>query len=67
MLIEMADMRETNRSYEANVQVVKQARGGSFPMTIDPPPLMRKPPSRHAGTFSGRLGENRYAEFGIRS
>jgi flagellar basal-body rod protein FlgC len=26
MLIEMADMREANRSYEANLQMVKQAR-----------------------------------------
>ncbi len=26
MLIELADMREANRSYEANLQVVKQAR-----------------------------------------
>ncbi len=26
VLIEMADMREANRSYEANLQVVKQAR-----------------------------------------
>jgi len=26
MLVEMADMRETNRSYEANLQVVKQVR-----------------------------------------
>ena len=26
MLVEMADMREANRSYEANIQVVKQAR-----------------------------------------
>jgi hypothetical protein len=25
-LIEMADMREANRSYEANLQVIKQAR-----------------------------------------
>jgi len=37
VLIEMADMRETNRSYEANVQVVKQARE-LISMTID---LMR--------------------------
>ncbi|MCG6115536.1 MAG: flagellar basal body rod protein FlgC [Mesorhizobium sp.] len=37
VLIEMADMRETNRSYEANVQVVKQARE-LIAMTID---LMR--------------------------
>uniref|UniRef100_Q07SH6 Flagellar basal-body rod protein FlgC n=1 Tax=Rhodopseudomonas palustris (strain BisA53) TaxID=316055 RepID=Q07SH6_RHOP5 len=33
-LIEMADMRETNRSYEANLQVVKQARS-MVSMTID--------------------------------
>jgi flagellar basal-body rod protein FlgC len=26
MLVEMADMRETNRSYEANLQIVKQSR-----------------------------------------
>ena len=26
LLIEMADMREANRSYEANLQVIKQAR-----------------------------------------
>ncbi|AYO81871.1 flagellar basal body rod protein FlgC [Methylobacterium brachiatum] len=26
MLIEMADMREANRSYEANLQMIKQAR-----------------------------------------
>jgi flagellar basal-body rod protein FlgC len=26
MLVELADMREANRSYEANLQVVKQAR-----------------------------------------
>lgn len=36
-LIEMADMRETNRSYEANLQVIKQARD-LISMTID---LMR--------------------------
>jgi flagellar basal-body rod protein FlgC len=34
MLIEMADMREVNRSYEANLQVVKQARS-MLGMTID--------------------------------
>ena len=34
MLIEMADMREANRSYEANLQVVKQARE-MVSMTID--------------------------------
>jgi flagellar basal-body rod protein FlgC len=26
MLIEMADMREANRSYEANLQMIKQTR-----------------------------------------
>jgi flagellar basal-body rod protein FlgC len=34
MLVEMADMRETNRSYEANLQIVKQARS-MVDMTID--------------------------------
>jgi flagellar basal-body rod protein FlgC len=34
MMIEMADMRETNRSYEANLQVVKQVRS-MLGMTID--------------------------------
>lgn len=34
MLIEMADMREVNRSYEANLQIVKQVRS-MFGMTID--------------------------------
>ncbi|ACB97207.1 flagellar basal body rod protein FlgC [Beijerinckia indica] len=34
ILIEMADMREANRSYEANLQVLKQARDLST-MTID--------------------------------
>lgn len=34
MLVELADMRETNRSYEANLQVVKQARS-MISMTID--------------------------------
>lgn len=34
VLIEMADMREANRSYEANLQVVKQARE-MISMTID--------------------------------
>jgi flagellar basal-body rod protein FlgC len=33
-LVELADMRETNRSYEANLQVVKQARS-MISMTID--------------------------------
>jgi flagellar basal-body rod protein FlgC len=37
VLIEMADMREANRSYEANLQVIKQARE-LISMTID---LMR--------------------------
>jgi flagellar basal-body rod protein FlgC len=37
MLVEMADMREANRSYEANVQVIKQVRD-LVSMTID---LMR--------------------------
>ena len=37
VLIEMADMREANRGYEANIQVVKQARE-LISMTID---LMR--------------------------
>ena len=37
MLMEMADMREANRSYEANLQVIKQARD-LITMTID---LMR--------------------------
>ncbi|MEF2071718.1 flagellar basal body rod protein FlgC [Consotaella aegiceratis] len=34
MLVEMADMREANRSYEANLQVIKQARE-LINMTID--------------------------------
>ncbi|WNJ91320.1 flagellar basal body rod protein FlgC [Bosea sp. 685] len=34
MLLEMADMREANRSYEANLQVIKQARSMQS-MTID--------------------------------
>lgn len=34
MLIEMADMREANRSYEANLQIIKQARE-MISMTID--------------------------------
>lgn len=37
VLIEMADMREANRSYEANLQTIKQARD-LISMTID---LMR--------------------------
>ena len=37
MLVEMADMREANRSYEANLQVVKQVRD-LVSMTIE---LMR--------------------------
>jgi len=34
VLVEMADMREANRSYEANIQVIKQARD-LISMTID--------------------------------
>ena len=34
MIVEMADMREANRSYEANLQVIKQARD-MISMTID--------------------------------
>jgi flagellar basal-body rod protein FlgC len=34
MLVELADMREANRSYEANIQVIKQARE-LISMTID--------------------------------
>ena len=34
MLVEVADMREANRSYEANLQVIKQARD-MIAMTID--------------------------------
>jgi flagellar basal-body rod protein FlgC len=34
MLVELADMREANRSYEANLQVLKQARE-MISMTID--------------------------------
>lgn len=34
VLIEMADMRETNRSYEANLNIMKQARS-MVSMTID--------------------------------
>jgi flagellar basal-body rod protein FlgC len=34
MMVEMADMREVNRSYEANLQVVKQVRS-MLGMTID--------------------------------
>jgi flagellar basal-body rod protein FlgC len=37
VLLEMADMSEANRSYEANLQVIKQARD-LISMTID---LMR--------------------------
>jgi flagellar basal-body rod protein FlgC len=36
-LVEMSDMSEANRSYEANLQVIKQARD-LISMTID---LMR--------------------------
>lgn len=39
VLIEMADMREANRSYQANLQVIKQARE-LITMTID---LLRTP------------------------
>jgi flagellar basal-body rod protein FlgC len=39
VLIEMADMTEANRSYEANLQVIRQARD-LISMTID---LMRTP------------------------
>ena len=39
VLVEMADMREANRSYEANLQVIKQARE-MISMTID---LLRSP------------------------
>jgi flagellar basal-body rod protein FlgC len=34
MIVEMADMRESSRSYEANLQVIKQARE-MISMTID--------------------------------
>ena len=34
MLVELADMREANRSYEANLQIVKQARS-MISMTVD--------------------------------
>lgn len=34
VLVEMADMREANRSYEANLQVIRQARE-MISMTID--------------------------------
>ncbi|HKZ95569.1 MAG TPA: flagellar basal body rod protein FlgC [Hyphomicrobiaceae bacterium] len=34
MVVELADMREANRSYEANLQVVKQARS-LINMTLD--------------------------------
>lgn len=34
MLVELADLREANRSYEANLQVIKQARE-MIAMTID--------------------------------
>jgi flagellar basal-body rod protein FlgC len=39
VLVEMADMREASRSYEANLQVIKQARE-MISMTID---LLRSP------------------------
>jgi flagellar basal-body rod protein FlgC len=34
LITEMADMREANRSYSANIQVVKQARE-LYTMTVD--------------------------------
>ena len=34
LILEMADMREANRAYEANLQVVKQSRD-LITMTID--------------------------------
>ena len=34
MIVEVADMREANRSYEANLQVIKQARD-MISMTIE--------------------------------
>lgn len=34
LMVELADMREANRSYEANIQVVKQARS-LINMTLD--------------------------------
>ena len=34
LILEMADMREANRAYEANLQVVKQSRD-LISMTID--------------------------------
>ncbi len=40
MIVEMADMREANRSYEANLQAVKQAKD-MISMTID---LLRSTP-----------------------
>jgi flagellar basal-body rod protein FlgC len=40
LIVEMADMRDANRSYSANLQVVKQARD-LFTMTID---LLRNSP-----------------------
>lgn len=39
MIVELADMRQANRSYEANLQVIKQARE-MIAMTID---LLRAP------------------------
>ena len=33
-MMEIADMREANRSYEANLQIIKQARD-MISMTID--------------------------------
>jgi flagellar basal-body rod protein FlgC len=34
MLVELADMREANRAYEANLQIIKQAKD-LFEMTVD--------------------------------
>jgi flagellar basal-body rod protein FlgC len=34
MLVEMGDMREANRSYEANLQMMKQSRAMVM-MTVD--------------------------------
>jgi flagellar basal-body rod protein FlgC len=34
ILLEMSDMREANRTYEANLQVVKETRD-LFSMTLD--------------------------------
>ena len=57
ILVEVTDMREANRSYEANLQVIKQARE-MISMTID---LLRnahdrrdRPPSRRSASRCGR-------------